>query len=84
MLLHHYTHLRKVNKSFFIGIWTHVWDVFGNHVKPPLVKYLVYKLRFLDMRYEVREYDCGDRDGNKMVIEGVEEDNLSPAGEIST
>ena len=82
MLLHHYTHLRKVNKSFYIGvsyIWTHVWDVFGNHVK-----LLGLQFRVLDMRYEVREYDCGDRDGNKMVIEGVEEDNLSPAGEIST
>ena len=47
-------------------------------------KLLGLQFRVLDMRYEVREYDCGDRDGNKMVIEGVEEDNLSPAGEIST
>ena len=41
-------------------------------------------MRFTILRsgYEVVEYGGGHRDSNKMVIEGLEGDDLSPEGEL--
>ena len=40
------------------------------------------RLAILRSGYEVGEYGGGHRDSNKMVIEGLEGDDLSPEGEL--